>query len=78
MQNPMTEAPGNRNSTARFCEHDGIFIRFSRAAGSTWRALASGALKPWWLKLSTHKQTKHALTEKMTRKMQETEVTDNA
>ena len=46
----MTGTVTHSDQTARFCEHDGIFIRFSRA-GSNWYALATGALKPWWLKL---------------------------
>jgi hypothetical protein len=40
----------NRNEVAHFCEHDGIFIRFTRAR-ATWHALAPCALKPWWLSL---------------------------
>ena len=40
----------NRNEFAHFCEHDGIFIHFTRAR-ATWRAQAPCALKPWWLSL---------------------------
>jgi len=40
----------NRDEVAYFCEHDGIFIRFTQAK-TTWHALAPCALKPWWLSL---------------------------
>lgn len=73
------------DNIARFCEHDGIFIHFSRAA-SGWRALATGALKPWWLKLTLSRQRKQNGTKQNTftnnntnaNKKIITEVTDNA
>ena len=40
-----------RDDIAHFCEHDGIYISFTRAR-STWHALAPCALKPWWLFLN--------------------------
>jgi hypothetical protein len=45
---PFNNHQTNRNEVAHFCEHDGIFIRFTRAR-TTWHALAPCALKPWWL-----------------------------
>ncbi len=41
----------DRNDVAHFCEHDGIYIRFTQAR-ATWHALAPCALKPWWLFLT--------------------------
>lgn len=37
-----------RSEIAHFCEHNGIYIHFTKAR-STWHALAPCALKPWWL-----------------------------
>jgi hypothetical protein len=37
-----------RKEFVHFCEHDGIYIHFTKAR-STWHALAPCALKPWWL-----------------------------
>ena len=44
-----------QNDVAHFCEHDGIYIRFTRAR-TTWHALAPCALKPWWLFLKPLKK----------------------
>lgn len=52
--------PSGGDNIARFCEHDGIFIHFSRAR-SSWQALATGALKPWWLTLKPFRATKQAI-----------------
>jgi len=46
---PLT-GKSDRKRTAHFCEHHGIFIRFTRAR-SIWHALAPSAIKPWWLVL---------------------------
>ena len=45
---PFNKHQPSRNDVAHFCEHDGIYIRFTRAR-TTWHALAPCALKPWWL-----------------------------
>ncbi|NOR42395.1 MAG: hypothetical protein GQ572_03595 [Gammaproteobacteria bacterium] len=56
----------NRDEVAHFCEHDGIFIRFTRAR-ETWHALAPCALKPWRLSLKPiRKNTKEILQNDIT------------
>lgn len=56
----------NRNEVAHFCEHDGIFIRFTHAR-ETWHALAPCALKPWRLSLKpVRKNTEEILQNDMT------------
>ena len=49
----IDDLPFNRHQTskdeiAHFCEHNGIYINFTRAR-TTWRARAPSAFKPWWL-----------------------------
>ena len=44
-----------RKEFVHFCEHDGIYIHFTKAR-STWHALAPCALKPWWLFLKPLKK----------------------
>ncbi len=62
------------SKVALFCEHDGIFIRFTRAR-TTWQALATCALKPWWLVLKPLRKNRQ---NKITTKDRETEVIENA
>lgn len=45
---PFNKHQASRKDIAHFCEHNGIFIRYTRAR-TTWHALAPCALKPWWL-----------------------------
>jgi len=64
---PFNKPHTDRNEVAHFCEHDGVFIRFTRAR-STWLALAPCALKPWWLfleplRISKKKSKQHELTQ---------------
>ena len=47
-----------RKEFVHFCEHDGIYIHFTKAR-STWHALAPCALKPWWLFLRPLKKNMH-------------------
>ncbi|MBT8120176.1 MAG: hypothetical protein KJN89_10710 [Gammaproteobacteria bacterium] len=48
---PFNKHQLKRSEIAHFCEHDGIFISFTRAR-TTWHALAPCAIKPWWLFLA--------------------------
>ena len=53
---PVTNAhQTTRDEIAHFCEHEGIFIRFTQA-GAAWHAHLPSALKPWWLYLSPQKK----------------------
>ena len=45
---PFNKHQASRKDIAHFCEHNGIFIRYTPAR-TTWHALAPCALKPWWL-----------------------------
>ena len=82
---PFNKHQASRNDVAHFCEHDGIYIRFTRAR-TTWHALAPCALKPWWLFLEPLrksirkklKQQDNKTITKMTIKNADTEVTENA
>ena len=68
----------NRDNIAQFCEHDGIYISFTRAR-STWHALAPCALKPWWLFLEPlRKKQQDNKTNKITNTDTDIEVTKNA
>ena len=82
---PFNKHQPSRNDVAHFCEHDGVYIRFTRAR-TTWHALAPCAFKPWWLFLAPlRKSISNTLTlqEDKTIKMKtiknaDTEVTENA
>ncbi|MFV2004343.1 MAG: hypothetical protein ACC650_04015 [Gammaproteobacteria bacterium] len=52
---PFHKHQAKRDDIAHFCEHDGICISFTQAR-SSWHALATCALKPWWLFLNPLRQ----------------------
>jgi hypothetical protein len=56
----LSKHTATRDQIAHFCEHDGIFIRFTRARKS-WHAMAPCALKPWWLFLDPLKKQEKQL-----------------
>ena len=79
---PFNKHQTNRSDVAHFCEHAGVYIRFTRAR-TTWHALAPCALKPWWLFLEPlRKSIRNTLKENSTKqkiiKNADTEVTKNA
>ena len=81
---PFNKHQPNRNDVAHFCEHDGVYIRFTKAR-TTWQALSPCAIKPWWLFLEPlrknlrNKLSKQSKTEqKITTKIADTEVIENA
>ena len=91
---PFNRHQMKRSDIAHFCEHDGIYISFTRAR-TTWRARAPSAIKPWWLFLEPlRKNLRKDMLNKLMREQndkiqnndtrttkiinEETEVTENA